>query len=289
MLQVLLLLYIYILSLPILSLSQTSDSTSTDQESEFGFNYSYEESKTKELLNSIEELNKIEQSKNKIFNTTTSMDTNAIVDSSTESTSEYEVYEDTTEYEEYEDTTEYEEYEDTTDTESNYESIENIEQIDNIIVTTNTLSPIPLYKLPPSKTFDLKNLKTKKIPKLLSSDGMLKNLDQSYWLLKFYNDPAILIYKYMELFIKDSAINIKFLDYQDEVVENNIYALTPIKMFKPNEGIFAYSDKKSGDVSFIYIHLLLPNLLAMKMTSSFEEAEKMSEQSLTELGVFILR
>ncbi|MDK2818992.1 MAG: hypothetical protein KFW21_06055 [Spirochaetota bacterium] len=271
MLQVLLLLYIYILSLPILSLSQTSDSTSTDQEPEFSFNYSYEESETKELLNNIDEINKIEQMKNKIFNTTTLMDTNTLVDSSTESTSEYQGYEDTT------------------DMESNYESIENIEQIDKIFVTTNALSPIPLYKLSPSKTFDFKNLKTKKIPKLLSSDGMLKNLDQSYWLLKFYNDPAILVYKYMELFIKDSTINIKFLDYQDEVVENNIYALTPIRMFKPNEGIFAYPDKKDGDISFIYIHLLLPNLLAMKMTSSFEEAEKMSEQSLIELGVFILR
>jgi len=150
---------------------------------------------------------------------------------------------------------------------------------------TNTNSA---FYMPPYKTFDFRNLKTKKIPKLLNSEGMLKNLDKSYWLLKFYGHPDIASYKYIELSIEDSQINIQLLDYKDEVVENNTHRLTSIKMFKPNEGIFAYPDK-NGDLYFIYLNLLLPHLLAMKMTSSFEEAEQMSKESLTEFGVFVLR
>ena len=142
--------------------------------------------------------------------------------------------------------------------------------------------------MPPYKTFDYRNLKTKKTPKLLSSEGMLKNLDKSYWLLKFYGHPDIAIYKYIELSIENSQMNIQLLDYADEVVENNTHQLTPIKMFKPNEGIFAYPDK-NGNLYFMYLNLFLPNLLAMKMASSFEEAEEMSKKSLTELGVFVLR
>ena len=142
--------------------------------------------------------------------------------------------------------------------------------------------------MPPYKTLDFRNLKTKKTPKLLSSDGMLKNLDKSYWLLKFYGHPDIAIYKYIELSIEDSQMNIQLLDYTDSVVENNTHQLTPIKMFKPNEGIFAYPDK-NGNLYFMYLNLFLPHLLAMKMTSSFEEAELMSKKSLTELGVFVLR
>ncbi len=142
--------------------------------------------------------------------------------------------------------------------------------------------------MPPYKTLDFRNLKTKKTPKLLSSEGMLKNLDKSYWLLKFYGHPDITIYKYIELSIEDSQMNIQLLDYTDSVVENNTHQLTPIKMFKPNEGIFAYPDK-NGNLYFMYLNLFLPHLLAMKMTSSFEEAELMSKKSLTELGVFVLR
>ena len=171
----------------------------------------------------------------------------------------------------------------------------------NKTITKNTITnatkniiPTPIkntnknFYMPPYKTFDFKNLKTKKTPKLLSSEGMLKNLDQSYWLLKFYGHPDIAVYKYVELSIKDSQMNIQLLDYADTVVENNIHQLTPIKMFKPNEGVFAYPDK-NGTLYFVYLNLFLPHLLAMKIASSFEEAEEMSKKSLTELGVFVLR
>ena len=188
--------------------------------------------------------------------------------------------------------------EDNSYSDDNYEENNNTPE-DNLLPSSTLLEPLeispsyntntnPTFYMPPYKTFDFKNLKTKKVPKLLSSEGMLKNLDKSYWLLKFYGHPDITSYKYIEISIEDSQMNIQLLDYKDEVVENNTHRLTPIKMFKPNEGIFAYPDK-DGNLYFVYLNLLLPHLLAMKMTSSFEEAEQMSKKSLTEFGIFVLR
>ncbi|MGL5955688.1 MAG: hypothetical protein ACRC0X_03675 [Brevinema sp.] len=141
---------------------------------------------------------------------------------------------------------------------------------------------------PPYKTFNYQRFKTKNIPQLATSKGMLQNLDDSYWALKFYSHTDIALYESMALHIKDNQINIKAFGYAQELLEESAFLLSPVKMFKPNEGIFAYSDPQ-GQIYFVYLHLLLQHLLALKMVTSYEQAELASQQSLTELALFILQ
>ncbi|MGL4676558.1 MAG: hypothetical protein ACRCWI_02685 [Brevinema sp.] len=162
---------------------------------------------------------------------------------------------------------------------------------DNIVEDTtpenNTLPNTNLYS-PPYKTSNYRRFKTKKIPQLLTSEGMLQNLDNSYWSLKFHSHPDIALYENMTLHFKDNKLNLKAIGYTQELLEDLSFLLSPVKMFKPNEGIFAYSDPK-GQIYFVYLHLLLQHLLAMKIVTSYEEAEQVSQQSLTELGIFTLQ
>ncbi len=150
---------------------------------------------------------------------------------------------------------------------------------------SNDLSSI---YMPPYKTQNYDRYKTKNIPTLVNSDGMLKNLDLTYWTLKFYSHPDIALYNYIDLSFENDILQMKIVDFSDNVVNESSYHLSPIKMFKPNEGIFAYSDT-DGQLQFVYLHLLLEYLLAVKMVSSYEEAEEVSQQSITELGIFTLR
>ncbi len=129
---------------------------------------------------------------------------------------------------------------------------------------------------------------TQKIPTLANSDGMLKNLDYSYWTLKFYSHPDMALYNYIDLSFENNAIYIKVVDFYDNIVSESAHHLTPMKMLKPNEGIFAYSDI-DGQLQFVYLHLLLEYLLAVKIVDTYEEAEALSNRSLTELGIFTLR
>ncbi len=141
---------------------------------------------------------------------------------------------------------------------------------------------------PPYKTQNMRNFKTKKLPKLISSDGMLKNIDRSYWSLKFYSYPDVALFQNVDISFKGRVINMKTFDFQENIVSDLTYLLTPVKMYKPNEGIFGYTDE-NGQLQFMYMHLLLEYMLAVKLVTSYEEAELVREQSLTELGIFMLR
>lgn len=168
-------------------------------------------------------------------------------------------------------------------------SVEIIEEIVEVVEETNNALFLEELGLKfPFKTYNFSKFKSKKMPSLLGSDGMLKNLDLSYWFLKFYGHPDINNYNSIQLFFKNSILTITLTDLTDNIVEESSYYLTPIKMIQPNEGIFAYSDKE-GDIYFIYLRLLLPHLLAMDMVTSFEEAEIITDKSISELGVFVLQ
>lgn len=158
----------------------------------------------------------------------------------------------------------------------------------SIITNTNTTSSNIQYYSPGYKTFNYNKLKTKNIPKLLTSDGMLKNIDYSYWSLKFYSHPDRNLYNQINLAFENNSIRIQTIDLSNKIIEDNQFHLSPVKMFKPNEGIFAYANDH-GELRFIYMNLLLEHLLALKMVNSYEEAEKASSESLTKLGVFTLR
>lgn len=157
---------------------------------------------------------------------------------------------------------------------------------DTVALTWEDLADEEPY-IPPYKIDNPNAYKTPKLPKLYSSDGLLKNLDKTYWFLKFHSHPDASLFSALTLGIKDSALDLKIYDYNDEVVENHSYRLMPVQMKNPNEGIFAYQDKK-GQLYFVYLRLILPYLLAMEMTTSFEEAEASGEKSLDQLGVFVL-
>lgn len=150
---------------------------------------------------------------------------------------------------------------------------------------TNIYLTIPS---PPYKSYRLSDFKSKKIPQLLSSEGMLQNLDGTIWRLKFYSHLDTPLFKSIELKIKNSLLSISITNAHNQEKDKQEYYLTPIKMFKPNEGIFAYSNKK-GEIFFIYMRLLLRHLLAVEMTSTYEDAERSSSKSLVDLGVFILQ
>ncbi len=140
---------------------------------------------------------------------------------------------------------------------------------------------------PPYKTHDYTKYKTKKVPSLAHSEGMLKNLNKSFWTLKFYSHPDIALYDHIDLYFDNNSINIEIVDFNNDIVAKSTHHLTPVKMLKPNEGIFAYSDI-NGQIQFVYLHLLLEYLLAVKIVDTYEKAEALSKQSLTTLGIFTL-
>jgi len=132
------------------------------------------------------------------------------------------------------------------------------------------------------------DFESKKIPKLLTSEGMLQNLNGTIWQLKFYNVRNTVLYKKIRIYIKDSKIKISIIKMNGQEEKEQKYLLTPIKMLRSNEGIFAYSDKKDN-IYFIYMRLVLQHLLAIEMTSDYQDAEKSASKSLTDLGIFILQ
>ena len=140
----------------------------------------------------------------------------------------------------------------------------------------------------PFKTYNTRHLKSKKMPRLFPEEGLLQDLSSSFWFLKFYGHASSTSLQSIELSFTNSSLTVKQIGYDDEVVGDNTYHLNPIKMIKPSEGIFAYSDK-TGYVHFIYLRLLVPHLLAFDMVGSFEDAEESALKSLTDLGVFVLR
>ncbi len=148
-------------------------------------------------------------------------------------------------------------------------------------------SPTNIYS-PPYKTFNYERFKTKTLPKLSTTDSMLSNLNGSFWSGSFWSLKYTFLYPYIDVSFKGSTMTLSTLDAAENLLSENSYVLTPIKMFKPNDGIFAFPDK-DGQIRFVYMHLLLEHLLAIKLVSTFEEAEEASKQSLTDLGVFTLR
>ena len=151
----------------------------------------------------------------------------------------------------------------------------------------------------PYQTYDVSRLKSGRIPQLASSKSLLQNLDKTIWRLKFYNHPdnssvesVVLVIKEPELFLTTTLTPAgSKLAPEHQLPANRVssakYRLTLVKSLRPSEGIYAY-DTGTGVISFIYIRLIMPHLLAFDMGRDFETISKSPDKSLNDLGIFTL-
>lgn len=132
------------------------------------------------------------------------------------------------------------------------------------------------------------NKKSKRIPEMSYVDGLISNLDGTVWRLKFHPNADFSQYAYILLsfFGSDLVVDVAEVNRTADTGDKR-YTLVPVKMYNPDEGIFAYVTYPS-QVFFIYIRLMLSHLLALHMCQTYEEAEDMKEKSITELGIFVL-
>lgn len=130
--------------------------------------------------------------------------------------------------------------------------------------------------------------KSQKMPELGYVDGLLANLEGTSWRLKFHPNTDFEQYSRIgvtffgsDLFVKVTKKNTN----QEE--DSKQYTIIPVKMFSPDEGVFAYV-AYSSQVFFVYIRLMLSHLLGLQMCSTYEEAKSNKDKSITEIGVFVL-
>ncbi|WP_092318620.1 hypothetical protein [Brevinema andersonii] len=143
------------------------------------------------------------------------------------------------------------------------------------IDTTNNISFITTYK-------------SSHIPDLVNSISLLSNLNNTFWRLKFYKHTGKgVIEKITASFISNNiSISIYPYNKNTQNEKHYTYRLTLIQALNPNEAIFSYDYQ--GTLSFMYIRLVMPNLLAIHMAGSFEEIKKTPSLSLEKIGIFLL-
>ncbi|MGL5254731.1 MAG: hypothetical protein ACRC9L_07050 [Brevinema sp.] len=156
---------------------------------------------------------------------------------------------------------------------------------------------IPPYA--PYQTYDTSKLKSGRIPQIASSKSLLQNLDKTIWRLKFYNHPDNQSMESVLLKINEPELTLtttmapadtnsdpKYQIPASRSIDAK-YRLTLVKSLRPGEAIYAY-DAGGGIISFMYIRLIMPHLLAFDMARDFDTIAKAPEKSINDLGVFTL-
>lgn len=130
--------------------------------------------------------------------------------------------------------------------------------------------------------------KSSHIPDLLNSVSLLSNLNNTFWRLKFYKHTGEgVIEKITASFISnDISISIYPYNKNTQNEKHYTYRLTLIQTLNPNEAIFSYDHQ--GTLLFMYIRLVMPHLLAIHMSGSFEEIKQAPSLSLEKIGIFLL-
>lgn len=130
--------------------------------------------------------------------------------------------------------------------------------------------------------------KSSHIPDLLNCVSLLSNLNNTFWRLKFYQYTGEGVIEKITVSFTGNDISISIYPYnkneQNEI--HYIHRLTLIQTLNLNEAIFSYDYQ--GTLSFMYIRLVMPHLLAIHTAGSFEEIKQAPSLSLEKIGIFLL-
>ncbi|MGL4393718.1 MAG: hypothetical protein ACRCS8_00615 [Brevinema sp.] len=156
------------------------------------------------------------------------------------------------------------------------------------LINSELISSITNTYRPAYKTHNKKKLEySKNFPRLDTDKSLLANIDKTFWQLKFTSNSEMRDFKTIQISFDDSRLKMSWINQDNEVVINNIYHLLPINIISVNEGYYIHGNP-DGTQIFVYVKLIAPHLLVLKIENRFENIENSNQLPLKELPIFVI-